>query len=381
MKQQIQAGVLLALIIGAGFLTFQALQKLAPLVVLIAIAVVFTTGIDPLVNRLQAATRRRWQMPRSLATLCVLLLGLLIIISAISFLAYYAVNQAIFVANDEQLQRQLTNWFTHLSERYPVLIPSLTSLLGRLKTQTGQIYSYLWTTTLAIFGLLGTAFSLVLVLVFTFFFTTFKDGICYTLLQFVPQQYQARTRVVGHLAAEKMGGWLRGQITLALIITVIIILGMSILGFPAFAVLTGIIGGLGELIPMVGPYLAFLPALLIILLSEHHTWQVIAAIVFFVLLSQVENYVLAPKIMQRHVSLHPVTVILALFTGGSLFGIVGALLAIPLTAAGRIILLETIFPLIQGKTRRQIENGKPEARAARRDASLRHRKSLPTQSE
>ncbi len=74
---------------------------------------------------------------------------------------------------------------------------------------------------------------------------------------------------------------------------------------------------------------------------------------------QLENYYLGPKVMQRNAELPPVTTILALLTGGTLLGIVGALLAIPLTAAGRVVMLEAVYPAIQGKSREEIENGRP----------------------
>jgi predicted PurR-regulated permease PerM len=69
---------------------------------------------------------------------------------------------------------------------------------------------------------------------------------------------------------------------------------------------------------------------------------------FFVLLAQIENYVLSPRVMQRAVELSPVTTILALLIGGGLLGLVGALLAIPVTAAGKVLLHELVFPAIEG---------------------------------
>jgi predicted PurR-regulated permease PerM len=202
---------------------------------------------------------------------------------------------------------------------------------------------------MALFSIIGGVFSAVMVFILTFFFTTFQDGITHNLMQLVPTAYQARTREVAHHAAQKMGGWLRGQITLALIITTLITAGMM---FPAphYAILLGIIAGVGELIPMVGPYLAFLPAILIVLLLGGHSGHIVYVAVFFILITMTENYILAPKIMQKNVGLHPVSTVLAMFTGGSLLGIVGALLAIPLTAAGRVIMLEAIFPAIHGIT-------------------------------
>jgi len=355
MKQCISVGTLLAFIIGGVLLLFLMLQKLAPLLVLLLIAIVITTGIDPIVHRLQHLFTPRWRMPRGVAALIVLLVALLVFVSAVSFLVMTAVNQAMTFA---QNRTEIYTWLANLSHRYHFL-PNLDTVVQQLRTQSKEIAGYLMTTSIALFSLLGSLFSAFIVLVLAFFFTTFKDGITHTITQFIPPAHQPRFREIGHLVAEKMGGWLRGQTTLALIITLAVALIMTASGHYEYAILVGIIGGIGELIPMVGPYLAFIPALGIALYGGH-PWQIIFVIVAFITLSQIEAYVLAPKIMQRNVGLHPVTTIISLFIGGSLLGIVGALLAIPLAAGGRVILLEAVFPAIQGKTRDEIEMTSPE---------------------
>lgn len=347
MNTALRTGIILLSIVVGLILIALVFQKIMHLLVLIMISIVVTTGIDPLVHRMQGGFRQRAKIPRALATLVVLLLGAFILIYAISFLAGTAVHQAISFFNDDKLQGQLLHWLTRLAAKYS-FIPKPATIMSRINAQSGSIISYAWQTTLALVGLFSTIISFFIVLVLSFFFTTFKDGIVHTLLQFFPPQYQQRAKEISHKAAEKMGGWLRGQITLALLITAILIVGMSLIGYLEYAVLIGIIGGIGELIPMVGPYLAFLPALAIASLSGAHSVQIFAIIIFFVLLVLTENYLLAPKIMKDKVGLHPISTILAILTGGTLFGIVGALLAIPISAVGRVLLIEWIFPAIQG---------------------------------
>ena len=106
-----------------------------------------------------------------------------------------------------------------------------------------------------------------------------------------------------------------------------------------------------------GPDLAFYPAIIIVLVTGGSFVKVLLLVLFFVAATQTENYFLYPKVMERHVKLSPVTTILALFMGGGLFGIVGALLAVPFAAAGRVVMLEVVFPIIQGKARERTENG------------------------
>jgi predicted PurR-regulated permease PerM len=340
----VKAGTILLFIALGIALTLWLLDRLLTLALLILIAIVLTTGIDPLVEWVHT---RIPKLPRGLIILAVLLFGVLVVLGIITFIGFIAVREAIdFVQNTWPVWREdLLAWARGLADRY-AFIPDPDTIYERLQGQGGRIASYAWATTSAVFGAVGAVFSAVTVLILTFFFTHFKDGITRTFARLIPPQYRERTLEVSHRAAVKMGGWLRGQLLLALIMTVIILIGMWLLGVP-YAALIAIIGGIGELVPMIGAYVAAIPAVLIVLALGAPLWQVIAVILFFLILSQVENYVFSPKIMEHEVSLSPVTTILALLIGGSLLGIVGALLAIPITAAGRVVMLEVVFPAIE----------------------------------
>ncbi len=121
---------------------------------------------------------------------------------------------------------------------------------------------------------------------------------------------------------------------------------MARLGVP-YSALIAALGGLGELIPMVGPYTAFIPALIIVLAVGAPLWKIIAVIVFFIALIEVEGLVLAPKVMQKAVELAPVTTVMSLIIGGALYGLVGAFLSVPVAAGGRVFLHEVVFPAIE----------------------------------
>jgi predicted PurR-regulated permease PerM len=142
-----------------------------------------------------------------------------------------------------------------------------------------------------------------------------------------------------------MGGWLRAQLLLAFIVGASITIFLLIIGVP-YAFIIGIIGALAELVPMVGPTVAAIPAILLTLFQP--TWQLILVIIFFVMLAQAEGNYLAPKIMQSQVGLSPLVTLLALLIGGTLAGMVGALLAIPLAAATQVFVERIVLPSIEG---------------------------------
>ena len=136
-----------------------------------------------------------------------------------------------------------------------------------------------------------------------------------------------------------MSAWLAGQLLLGGIIGTTAAIGLGLMGVPYFYVLA-LISGVGEMIPVVGPVLAADS-------GDRGRVLGVAALalgvtVFFVVQQQVENHVLVPKVMSRQVGVSPVVVIIALLIGGTMLGIVGAILAVP-TAAILQVLLQELF--------------------------------------
>ncbi|MHB9129483.1 MAG: AI-2E family transporter [Armatimonadota bacterium] len=364
MKKPLQTGILLILFIAGLALAAYMLYRLSNLALIVLVAIVLSTGIDPIVTWLQQKAAPWWKMPRAAATMVVILFGVSIFLGLVTTLIIAASNQATDFASTHS-NTPVLQWYDAFSKQAWVkdafqkyqLLPAPKEIVGQMRAQTGQVF---WMVIQWVVVIVGGIFSLLVTLILTTFFTIYKDGINYTLLQFVPPHYQQRTREVCHLAAIKMGGWMRGQLMMALIISILITLGVTLLGLKSYAALIGLIGGLGELVPMVGPYMGFIPAVVIGYGIGLHPWQILLLALFFVLLSQVENYVIMPRIMARQVDVHPVTAILALISGALLFQVPGALLAMPFAAAMRVILLEAVFPAIQRKTREDIECGRPQ---------------------
>ncbi len=188
MKPRLQSGILLVLIIIGMLLGVLLLNALKPLLLLVVIAIVFTTGIDPFVQQLQ-----RMHIPRALATILVMLLALVLFLGIFVVLTVTAINESVqFAINTLPAARHhLEHWMTDLSKHYP-FIPKPAIFYRRLNAQSGQIITYLWSTTQAVFGVIGGLFSVLTVFILTMFFTIFKDGICYNLAQLIPPRYQPR---------------------------------------------------------------------------------------------------------------------------------------------------------------------------------------------
>ena len=130
-----------------------------------------------------------------------------------------------------------------------------------------------------------------------------------------------------------VGNYIRGQLTLAAIIGVLAGVGCYFLGLNNFALIIGVLAFLFETIPMVGPTLASIPAILISLLLPDPFPRTYVILVYFIIIQLIEGNILGPRIVGHAVGLHPVASILALIVGVQLFGPFGALLATPILAA------------------------------------------------
>jgi predicted PurR-regulated permease PerM len=192
----------------------------------------------------------------------------------------------------------------------------------------------------AVWGLVGGVFGLVTILVLAFYLMVDGDNLVALFVRLFPHVRRARVEDACRRVTGKISAWLGGQLLLALIIGSTAALGLFLLGVPFFYVLA-LIAGVGEIIPIVGPILSAVPAIAVALSVSPAL--ALGVIVFFFAQQQLENHILVPKIMQRQVGISAVTVIIALLIGGSLLGIVGAILAVP-TAAILQVLFEELVP-------------------------------------
>ncbi|MEW6082788.1 MAG: AI-2E family transporter [Bacillota bacterium] len=131
-----------------------------------------------------------------------------------------------------------------------------------------------------------------------------------------------------------LGGFIRGQVTIAVIVGALSTLALVLLGV-RFAVILGLTAGVFELVPYFGPVLGAMPAVALALLES--PVLALKVILAFVLIQQVESVVLAPKIMGDRVGLHPLAVIVAVLAGGQLFGFLGIILAVPGAATVKVV--------------------------------------------
>jgi predicted PurR-regulated permease PerM len=154
-------------------------------------------------------------------------------------------------------------------------------------------------------------------------------------IELTPPRYRTEVAYVGGEVGTAMGLFVRGQLLVAFIVGVASSIGMWLIGLP-FWLLVGIIAGFLNLIPFLGPVVGGALAALIALLNGD-VWQAVWAVVIMIVIQQIDNHAITPMVQRARVNLSPLVIVLALIVGGSLAGLLGVLVAIPVTAAVRIV--------------------------------------------
>ena len=138
--------------------------------------------------------------------------------------------------------------------------------------------------------------------------------------------------------------FIQGQIIIAIIIGIIETIGLYIVGMP-YAIFLGFIGGISNIIPYFGPYIGAVPAVVIALTIS--PWKALLVISVFVIVQQLDNIILTPKIIKGKLGLHPIITIMSVLVGGRLFGFFGLVFAVPIVAMIKII-VKKVYRMITG---------------------------------
>lgn len=174
-------------------------------------------------------------------------------------------------------------------------------------------------------------------------------------LELTPPRHREEASFIAGQVGTAVGSFVRGQMLVSAIVGVASSIGMWVIDLP-FWLLVGILAGLLNLIPFAGPIVGGALAAIVALLHGNVT-QAIVAVVIFTAIQQVDNHVITPMVQRARVSLSPLVIVLALVIGGSLAGLVGVLIAVPFTAAVRIVIGHFWRTRVLGQSWREASEG------------------------
>ncbi|MCO5178314.1 MAG: AI-2E family transporter [Thermomicrobiales bacterium] len=315
-------------------LIFYLVVQIQTIVFLLLFAVLFATVIERPVLKLEARG-----MPRAAGILTVYVVILLaLVLLGFIFVPLITAEARSFSQEAPNLIQNLADEWRTSDNRFLARTGYrfLTQLKFRLDNPpppTGGTAIGLVT------GIGAVIFGLVATFVIGFYYLMEKHLVKRLLLQNMREETRDRVNTVWYDVEAKVGDWLRGQLTLCVIIGFASGIGYGLMGL-RFWLLLALFAGITEMVPVIGPWIGGIPAFAIAMLDS---WQkAIIVAVFIVLLQFTENSILVPRIMRGAIGLSPLTVFLAVLAGGQFMGPLGALLAIPFAAAIQVIIEDAL---------------------------------------
>jgi predicted PurR-regulated permease PerM len=323
-------------VLGLAALGLWVLFRLRTLVYVTFIALFVAVALEPAVQRL---TKRGWKRRR--ATLVVFVLATLLGLGFIGAIIPVFIAQAAALIENfprylEALQDFLSRYF-HVDLIDPNIAEQFQNLGEILQNLGGAVAGGIFALGNTIFGFV---FQAVTALLFAYYLVADGPRWRRSILSMLPPERQMEALKIWEVAVEKTGAYTYSRLILAVVIGIYTFVVLLILGVPYPAAHGIWVGALSQFIPVIGTYIALaIPALAGFFVSPFTALWVIVALILY---QQLENYLIAPRITQRTMSIHPAVSIAAVIAGASLLGGVGAVLALPVTAIVQALVSATI---------------------------------------
>jgi predicted PurR-regulated permease PerM len=310
--------------------------------------------LNPAANFLE-----RRKIPRILATLLVYV----IVLGLLGWLAYLLVfsliNQALVFSDTIRdfaisLPTTLSTTIEFLKKQGHIPDKNINDAITQIQGQASAFATSLATNALNLVFVVSNAFlNILLVIVLSFYLTVDGKRIRSSILKIVPKRSMSSVLLFDEALSRVVGNYLRGQLTLAVIVGVLTGFFCIFTGLGNYALICGVLAFLFETIPMIGPGLASITPILLSLLLPDPFPRTFVLVVCFLGLQIIESNILGPRIVGHAVGLHPVAAILSLLVGAKLFGLFGALIATPLVAAAWVV-IASVYRSAKGETADQM---------------------------
>jgi predicted PurR-regulated permease PerM len=327
-----------ALGVLTAYTVFQSLDKLDTTITLLLVALFLTLALNPLVEALaRRGPRRGWAV-------AVVFLGVIGIVTLIGFVVIPpVVQQSTELADNAptMLDNLLkTPWVQDVDHRYEVVKRIQDEITKR--ASEGSLWSGVFDGVLGAGRIIASGiFSVLTVLVLTLYFLASLPAVKQAAYAMVPASRRPRVISLAEEMMRRVGSYAIGQVTVASINAGCAWVMMTLLDIPFAAVLAVAVGFLG-LIPMIGATLG--AAIVAVVAFFDEPKKALIVIIYFVIYQQLENYAVMPRVMQRTVAVPGAVTVVAALAGGTLLGILGALLAIPVAAGLLLIYEEVLVP-------------------------------------
>lgn len=338
------------------WLLSQSLDAMGPFI----FALVLGYLMLPLVDRLSKF------LPRAVAILVVYLVFILIFTLLIAWLVPLAVNQIQeVIGNSEQYARQVREWGQGIVTWYsslPLSEDVRNSIEDGARNSMGSIGGFLQDALLGFLRwltrALGSIVGFLIIPFWLFYVLKDKDRGIKAFNNMMPRSWRVDVWRIVRIINGILSSYIRGQLILGVVVGIASTIGLLLVGAP-YAFLLGIISGLTELVPVVGPIIGAVPGLILASFSPEGWIMVLKVLAVYVVVQQLENNLLVPKVQGDSVKLHPSIIMVALVVGSQVGGLFGLIIAVPVAAILRDIYLYLYRRFSEGFSPREAEASVP----------------------
>ncbi|GAB3616847.1 hypothetical protein GCM10027416_14040 [Okibacterium endophyticum] len=334
-------GLIGTLGVGLGLLILTSVVALQSVLVYVGAALFLALGLDPIVSWLEKRSLPRW------SAIIIVILGLLVVFAGIVWMIVPIIVDQVsqLVARIPVIQQQIVDntIIENLRSQFPFLqVDDIIAEAGRFLTDN---IPNIGTGAIQVAFAIGTGFfGALIILILTIYFTASLPSIKRGLYQLVPASKRERFADLAEQITDSVGRYIIGQGSIAATNGVLSFIMLSIIDAP-FPPVLAVIAFMFSLIPLVGTLTGSIIITLTCLIpSLGSPVTALIAGIYYLIYMQIEAYVLSPNIMKRAVSVPGAVVVIAALAGGSLLGLLGALIAIPMAAAVLLIIKQVVIP-------------------------------------
>ncbi len=316
------------------------LWQLKDLLVLVMTAVVLAVTLAPAVDVLE-----RVRLPRWLSVLTVYL-GLTTALVGVGLLIGPSVIQQTerLINQVPTYSESLYFWVRDLASRVNAARPDLIAQIVNPQAITNWVIrssqQVLLRSVGLTRGLLGGALSVVLVLLLSAYMVAGSKTLLPGIVQLFPQPWNYRLQEQLPAVGDRMAGFIQGRVLVSAILAIVINIGLNLLGMTEVSLALGVIAGVTNLIPFVGPILGAIPAVVVAVAEGGLIW--LWVLLLFVIVQNLEGNILTPLVVGSSVKLHPLYMLLAVLAGTQLLGVLGAVI-FPSWVAGTAVIVENLY--------------------------------------
>lgn len=314
------------------------LSGILDIIVVLFVSILFAAALDPTVDALE-----KYKIPRSVSVIGIFIVLLFLLGYFISQLIPLVAVQLFELAKNltdivnglleggtqlpfgDNIQALLTTFFEHVDRSV-----FEEQLKNSLETLSVQLQSFAGDTFTGIISIFSSILNFALILILTFFLVVDEKSVDQFFLSLFPSKHAAYIIEKSEAVKHKVGYWLRGQVVMMVLMFLVTLITFLSLGVD-YALTLAMMAGISELIPVVGPFLSGIPALLVAF--NQSPWLALWVFIAIVIIQQLEGNVMVPLVMRKAVGLSPIIVIISMLVGYSSLGILGMIIAVPVATS------------------------------------------------